>query len=411
MKASFTDSIVTDPDEWRRARVLRGITRFAPVIPASTFAATIAVMLCLWPVVSHALLTAWFHIALVLNAVLAVAAHAAHHRRLCVAQLDTSAWRRRLIWGSLGTGVFWAATSIVLFPLESPLHQGLLALILAVVATPWLPLLVLERVTLFTLAAPVLLPMACILLLSPTAAPLAPMGSLLLLLFAAYFIVAGTIRRLLDADYATHRELYHQATHDTLVGLLNHAEFQRCVTALESAPPGPYAVVYIDLDRFKEINDTAGHGAGDRLLQRVGAILREEKRRADVAARVGGDEFVILMGLCNDREAMRVALSVLKRIDEITLSHAGRVLSVTASIGVACSWDAPVSGRSVLEAADQACYAAKRAGRNRIELAREHGRGARNCVVPRIGRGVEAARAHSLRIGEGSDGAAFSSVG
>jgi diguanylate cyclase (GGDEF)-like protein len=387
------------------------IVRFAPVMPLSTLAGCVAIMICLWPVMSHALLTAWFNIALLLIAVVSVTAHALHRRGAYVTVSEIGAWRRWLVLGSLAAGIFWGATSIILFPLESAVHQGFLALILAAVAVLWLPLFALEHVTLMTLAAPVLLPMAFMLLFSPSANPLAPMGSLLLLLFAAHFVVARIVRRLLDADHATHRELYHQATHDTLVGLINHAEFQRCVTVLETAPSGPYAVVFIDLDRFKDVNDTAGHVAGDRLLQQVGAVLREEKRKADVAARVGGDEFAILMELCNDREAMRVAVAVLRRINELRLSHGGQVMRVTASIGVACSTAEPIALPSVLEAADQACYLAKKSGRNRIELARPYRAGARENTATAIPRSIEVMSSRPRRVRENSDGTALSSVG
>jgi diguanylate cyclase (GGDEF)-like protein len=287
----------------------------------------------------------------------------------------------------------------------------LLALSLAVVAVLWLPLFAIERVTLITLAAPVLLPMALMLLFSPSAAPLAPMGSLLLLLLAAFFVVAKIFGRLLDSDRATQRTLYHQATHDALVGLINQAAFQRCVTALESAPSGPYAVVFIDLDRFKDVNDTLGHAAGDRLLQQVGGILREEKRKADVAARVGGDEFAILMELCSDREAMRVAAAILRRIGELDLRHNGWRLFVSASIGVACRSAESGTILSVVEAADQACYSAKRAGRNRIELARPERSNAHAHVVPTAARSAESMGSPPRLIREDSDGAAISSLG
>jgi diguanylate cyclase (GGDEF)-like protein len=212
------------------------------------------------------------------------------------------------------------------------------------------------------------------------------MGSLLLLQLIAFAFVAQVAKRMLDADCASQCALYQQATHDSLVGLVNHAEFRRCVSVLDSAPAGPYALVFIDLDHFKEVNDTAGHGAGDRLLAHVGTILREEKRKSDVAARVGGDEFAILMEYCNDREALRVARAVLRRINEFKLEHEGWLLHATASIGIACSGGdtlsaaSAFSARDVLEAADQACYTAKRSGRNRIELAPQVGDDAQHDV-------------------------------
>jgi diguanylate cyclase (GGDEF)-like protein len=380
MSGDLNDFPVADPDQWQRARISHGIAKFAPVMPIGTLAGCVAIVVCLWPVTTRALLTSWFNIGLVLVTALWLAGHALHRRRDGALAENARLCRRWLLWSSLAAGAFWGVTSIVLLPAESPVHQSLLAFILVAVTALWLPLFALERATLATLAAPALLPMALILLFPPTAAPLAPMGSLLLLLFAAFLVAARIIKRMLDADYATHRALYHRATHDSLVGLSNHAEFHRCVAVLESAPTGPYAIVFIDLDHFKRINDTAGHGAGDRLLRQVGTILREEKRKTDVAARLGGDEFAVLMELCSDREALRVGASVLRRINSLGLAHGSLCPRMTASIGIACSADGAMTCATVLEAADRACYAAKRAGRNRIELATTRDDG--SCATP-----------------------------
>ena len=369
MSADCTDYVPSDPDEWQQARALRCFTRFAPVLLLGTLLGCAAIVLYLWPVTRGSLLVICFNSGLALCAALWLAWHAQGRRHTGAVAHDFSLVRRWLRLSSLAIGAFWAVTSLALLPADSPLHQGLVAFILAAVTALWLPLFALDRVTLVTLAAPVLLPMAFSLLSSPTAGPSTTMGSTLLLLFAAIVAAARSLERMLEADSASQRTLYHKATHDCLVGLINHAEFDRYVNSLETRRPGACAVVFVDLDHFKQVNDTAGHAAGDRALQEVAMILREQKRKADVAARVGGDEFAILMELCSDHEAMRVAEAVLTRVNELELHSGAQRLRVTASIGIACANSDRVSVSSVLEAADRACYAAKRAGRNRIVLA------------------------------------------
>jgi diguanylate cyclase (GGDEF)-like protein len=218
------------------------------------------------------------------------------------------------------------------------------------------------------------------------------MGSLLLLLIGVFAAAAQTTSKIFFADFAARRALYHEATHDSLVGLANRAEFHRRVQTLEIMRARAYAILFIDLDHFKEVNDTAGHAAGDELLRRIGAVLRESVRTEDLAARIGGDEFAILMEDCGAPDALHVAATVLERINGFELSAAGRRRRVTASIGIACSADLCASPGKLLEAADQACYAAKRGGRNRIEIStglaaeptRTAGRGASFALISNV---------------------------
>jgi diguanylate cyclase (GGDEF)-like protein len=256
----------------------------------------------------------------------------------------------------------------VLFPTGSVEHQLLLAFILTSVAALWLPLFALVRNSVLVFTVPALLPMAFSLLTSPEL-PQTTMGSLLLLLIGVFAAIARTTSRIFFADFAAHRALYHQATHDALVGLANRAEFHRRAQTLEIMRARPYAILFIDLDHFKQVNDSAGHAAGDELLRRIGAVLRNSVRKGDTAARLGGDEFAILMDDCCSSEASRVAATILERINTFALDTTARRHRVTASIGIACSVDLCASPAKLLEAADRACYVAKRGGRNRIEIA------------------------------------------
>jgi diguanylate cyclase (GGDEF)-like protein len=193
------------------------------------------------------------------------------------------------------------------------------------------------------------------------------MGSLLLAAVVVLAIVTRTIHRVLRADAKARRSLYHQATHDALVGLVNRAELDRRLRLLDTTG-SQYALLFIDLDHFKEVNDNGGHAVGDELLRHVAAILREVVRRGDTAARLGGDEFAIVMRDCYAHDASRIATTILERIAGLVIpTDFGR--RVTASLGIACSSRRQDSTRT-LAAADRACYVAKLGGRNRFAVAR-----------------------------------------
>jgi diguanylate cyclase (GGDEF)-like protein len=354
-------------DDWQRVQRPREILRFAPVVPLSTAGGCLVIALYLWPVSEHLGSSAW------LAAGLALALAQWWSQRLLglvhgKAPRHEPAGRRRWIaLNALAAGAFWGITTAALAP-ASVEQQLLLAFILMAITALWLPLFALAPLSLLVFTVPGLLPMAFALLTSPHT-PQTTMGSLLLLLIGVFAATAQTTNKIFFADLAARRALYHQATHDCLVGLANRTEFHRRVHTLEIMRAQPYAILFIDLDHFKEVNDTAGHAAGDELLRRVGTVLRESVRSEDLAARLGGDEFAILMENCCAADALHVAATILERINTFALSCESQRRRVTASIGIACSADLCSSPSKLIEAADQACYAAKRAGRNRIELA------------------------------------------
>ncbi len=164
-------------------------------------------------------------------------------------------------------------------------------------------------------------------------------------------------------------EMSWRASHDALTGLVNRPEFElRLRHVLESGPERPHALLYIDLDQFKLVNDACGHSVGDQLLQQVSKVLADCIRGRDTLARLGGDEFGVILEFCPLDAAQRVAQHICDRMEEYRFVHEGRSFRVGASIGLV-----PLDGRwvgaaSVLQAADTACYAAKEAGRNRVHL-------------------------------------------
>jgi len=167
------------------------------------------------------------------------------------------------------------------------------------------------------------------------------------------------------------RALSYQASHDALTGLINRREFDnRLHAAVLSAQrgEGTYALLYIDLDQFKVVNDTCGHQAGDRLLRDVTGLLQARVRASDTIARLGGDEFGVLLEGCTVEQSTRIADGVRQAIRDYRFVWGATTLSVGASVGVVQITAETESVANVMSAADIACYAAKDEGRNRVHL-------------------------------------------
>jgi diguanylate cyclase (GGDEF)-like protein/PAS domain S-box-containing protein len=161
---------------------------------------------------------------------------------------------------------------------------------------------------------------------------------------------------------AQERALEHQATHDALTDLPNRVMLQRRMEEALAAAAGdgrPVAVLILDLDRFKEVNDTLGHQMGDDLLRRIGDRLRHPLRPADTIARVGGDEFAILLPDSGPREARAVARRLADALRE-PFELRGLSLQVDTSLGIAIFPDHGRDAAALLQRADVAMYAAKR---------------------------------------------------
>jgi diguanylate cyclase (GGDEF)-like protein len=125
-------------------------------------------------------------------------------------------------------------------------------------------------------------------------------------------------------------------------------------------------VMFVDLDHFKPINDTAGHAAGDDALRQVAKLLEEQVRQSDTVARMGGDEFAILLPGCSLRRAQGIGEQVRLAVETWRLERKGKVFRIGASIGIVELTPGLIDVATVLHAADTACYQAKHAGRNRV---------------------------------------------
>ena len=167
------------------------------------------------------------------------------------------------------------------------------------------------------------------------------------------------------------RQMSYQASHDPLTGLANRREFERRLEeALQQARSRStsHVLCYLDLDRFKAVNDTSGHTAGDNMLRELAAILGDKVRDSDVIARVGGDEFGMLLMGCPLDKARQIADDVCSAIRDFNFVWRDKIYSVGVSVGLVQI--GPESGalEDVLSAADSACYIAKQQGRGRVHV-------------------------------------------
>lgn len=168
-------------------------------------------------------------------------------------------------------------------------------------------------------------------------------------------------------------QLSYQATHDELTGILNRREFERRLNELLAkaqidAEHEEHAVMYLDLDRFKIINDTCGHAAGDELIRQVSHMLKQKLRDGDMVGRLGGDEFGIVLAHCGRPDACRLADVLRQCVADIRFIWGNRTFAIGVSVGLVVLSSGMVSLKEVMTAADAACYMAKEKGRNRIHL-------------------------------------------
>jgi diguanylate cyclase (GGDEF)-like protein len=167
------------------------------------------------------------------------------------------------------------------------------------------------------------------------------------------------------------RELSWQANHDSLTGLASRAAFERHAEQLlrdARAGGGMHALLFMDLDQFKVVNDTSGHTAGDALLHELGAVLKAQVRANDLLARLGGDEFGVLLEGCPPAKATEIAEKLHAAVQDFHFTWQGKTFSVGISIGMCQISPATESIATVMSQADLACYAAKDGGRNRIHV-------------------------------------------
>ena len=189
---------------------------------------------------------------------------------------------------------------------------------------------------------------------------------------AGHLLGTVVVFRDVSRERRLRRALSYQATHDALTGLLNRREFEHRLHAALAETRGErpleHALVYVDLDQFKIVNDTCGHPAGDRLLKQVTALLQTRVRASDTLARLGGDEFGILLQDCPRDQSLKIADGLRQAIHEFRYEWDGQQMRIGASIGIVGIDRGSESVAAIMSAVDVACYAAKDGGRNRVHV-------------------------------------------
>ena len=167
------------------------------------------------------------------------------------------------------------------------------------------------------------------------------------------------------------RKMSYQATHDPLTGLINRREFERRLDeAMDSAhaEEAVHMLFYMDLDRFKAVNDSCGHMAGDNMLREVAALIKDEVRDSDFVGRLGGDEFGALLIGCPIEKARQIATDICNAIADYRFVWKDKIFNIGISVGLVEISHASGTLQDVMSAADSACYMAKQQGRGKVHI-------------------------------------------
>ena len=190
---------------------------------------------------------------------------------------------------------------------------------------------------------------------------------------SAQLDVTGTVLLLRDVteQRGISRQMSYQATHDALTGLINRGEFERRVSeAIDSGHRGDghHMLCYLDLDRFKIVNDTSGHLAGDSMLREVAKLLRDAVRDSDYVGRLGGDEFGMLLVGCPLEKARQIADDVCRAVGDYRFIWKDKLFNIGVSVGLVEISRESGTMEELLAAADAACYVAKKEGAGRVAV-------------------------------------------
>jgi diguanylate cyclase (GGDEF)-like protein/PAS domain S-box-containing protein len=167
------------------------------------------------------------------------------------------------------------------------------------------------------------------------------------------------------------RKMSYQAAHDPMTGLINRREFERRLDeAMDSAhsDEAVHMLFYMDLDRFKAVNDSCGHLAGDNMLREVATLIKEQVRESDFVGRLGGDEFGVLLIGCPIEKARQIATDICNAVADYRFVWKDKIFNIGISIGLVEISHVSGTVQDVMAAADSACYVAKQEGRGRVHI-------------------------------------------
>jgi diguanylate cyclase (GGDEF)-like protein/PAS domain S-box-containing protein len=167
------------------------------------------------------------------------------------------------------------------------------------------------------------------------------------------------------------RQMSYQATHDGLTGLINRREFERRLQeAMDSAhaEEAAHILFYMDLDRFKAVNDSCGHMAGDNMLREVAALIKDQVRDSDYVGRLGGDEFGTLLIGCPIEKAQQIAADICSAVADYRFVWKDKIFNIGISVGLIQINHSSGTMQDLMSAADSACYVAKQRGRGQVHV-------------------------------------------
>lgn len=359
------------PDDYVRAQTLHALFRQASYGPLLSLVAALLVVAGVWRVVSHQRLVVWVA-AIGLFSLLRLILLLQYRRSGPTKSI--SGWERAFLYSLLGVSLVWGIGAVFVMP-ESVTHEVLIYFFLAGIAGS----------TVSTYSAH---PLACVLALTALIVPatlwfawhdvielrvMAVGGALYLfaairatLNYGAFW--RSTFRLSWDLEQA--RGLADElARTDELTGINNRRAFTDLgEQELQEARryDRPLALVAFDIDRFKAINDTFGHAAGDRVLHAIGTELRRVVRAPDIAGRLGGEEFAVLLPETDETKALLFAERLRADFAALAVSYDNTTIRFTCSFGVATRTEDLKALDALLNRADGAMYRAKDAGRNRV---------------------------------------------
>jgi diguanylate cyclase (GGDEF)-like protein len=359
-------------DDYVRAETLRAVFRLAAFAPLVSLFTAGLVLVGLWRVTPRGRLLLWLG-AIVLLSFARLAVLLAYKRRPPpTSQLIR--WERAFLYTLVGISLGWGGGALLIMP-DSVTHEALIYFFLIGIAGS-------------TIASYSAYSTACLLAITGLLVPVTvwfawhDVRELQVMALGGAIYLIAAIRatrtygdfwrrsfRLSWEIHEAHRLADTLARTDELTGVSNRRAFmERGHHALEQARryDRPLALVMLDIDRFKAINDTHGHAAGDRVLQAVGSLIQRAARTSDIPGRIGGEEFAVLLPETDEREAMALAERLRRDLAAVAVSHDGATIRFTCSFGVATRAPDVAVLDALLDRADAAMYRAKSEGRNRV---------------------------------------------
>lgn len=266
------------------------------------------------------------------------------------------------------SGSMYGLLAFFFFSSEHPLHQILVILLSGGMGAAAVGTHSVDRITYQSFLFTAVVPLIVRSYLEGTEVHMV-VAAMLCLLMLIMLRAANQSKQIMVDNIYMSQSLRYRATHDSLVDLLNREEFQKKYSQLinfSSPTPSTTSLIFIDLDNFKILNDTFGHQAGDEALIKISEIIRNCIRQSDIAARFGGDEFMILLQSDSVEQAHIVAEKVLLRIAHFQTSFQEEDIMFGASVGIGYSTEKTPNFDAMLKAADKACYQAKADGKGKI---------------------------------------------